>query len=50
MIKNLIRKLEYQARLQGLLALTRIIQEQRPEARDYPALERLYQPLPVGSR
>ena len=49
-IKNLIRKLEYQARLQGLLALTGIIQEQRPEARDYPALERLQKPLPMGSR
>jgi glycosyltransferase involved in cell wall biosynthesis len=49
-IKNLTKKLEYQARLQGLLALTRMIPEQRQETRDYPAMEWLHQPLPVGSR
>jgi len=49
-IKNLIRKLEYQASLQGLLALTRMIQEQRQEACDYPPAEQLRLPLPVGSR
>ena len=48
-IKNLIRKLEYQASLQGLLALTTVIQEQRREARDYPPAEQLRLPLPVGS-
>ena len=46
-IKNLIRKLEYQARLQGSLALTRITQEQHHEARSYPAFEQL--PLAAGS-
>jgi glycosyltransferase involved in cell wall biosynthesis len=49
-IKNLVRKLEYQASLQGLLAPTRIIQEQRREARAYPPVEQLHLPLPVGSR
>jgi hypothetical protein len=48
-IKNLIRKLEYQASLQGLLALTTVIQEQRHEARDYPPAEQLRLPLPMGS-
>jgi len=48
-IKNLVRKLEYQASLQGLLALTRTIQEQRREARDYSQAEQLRLPLPVGS-
>jgi glycosyltransferase involved in cell wall biosynthesis len=48
-IKNLIRKLEYQARLQGSLALTRITQEQHHEARSYPAFEQLRLPLAVGS-
>jgi glycosyltransferase involved in cell wall biosynthesis len=48
-IKNLIRKLEYQARLQGSLALTRITQEQHHEAHSYPAFEQLRLPLAVGS-
>jgi glycosyltransferase involved in cell wall biosynthesis len=49
-IKNLVRKLEYQASLQGLLAPTRTIQERRHEARDYSQAEQLRLPLPVGSR
>jgi hypothetical protein len=48
-IKNLVRKLEYQAVLQGLLALTRTIQEQRHEACSFPSFEQLRLPLPVGS-
>jgi glycosyltransferase involved in cell wall biosynthesis len=49
-IKNLIRKLEYQASLQGLLSLTRTIQEQRQEAHAFPQAEQLRLPLPAGSR
>ncbi len=48
-VKNLIRKLEYQARLQGSLALTGITHEQRQEIRDCPAFAQLRLPLPVGS-
>lgn len=48
-IRNLIRKLEYQASLQGLLALTRISQEQCQETRDYPALGHMQAAVPVGS-
>jgi glycosyltransferase involved in cell wall biosynthesis len=48
-IKNLVRKLEYQAMLQGLLALTRAIQEQHREERHCPPFEQLRLPLPMGS-
>ncbi len=48
-IKNLVRKLEYQAMLQGLLALTRTIQDQNHEETHCPPFEQLRLPLPVGS-
>jgi glycosyltransferase involved in cell wall biosynthesis len=48
-IKNLVRKLEYQAMLQGLLALTRTIQDQHHEEGHCPPFEQLRLPLPVGS-
>jgi glycosyltransferase involved in cell wall biosynthesis len=48
-IKNLVRKLEYQASLQGLLVPTRMTREQRREALAYPQAEQLRLPLPVGS-
>ncbi len=48
-IKNLVRKLEYQAMLQGLLTLTRTMQDQHHEERHCPPFEQLRLPLPVGS-
>jgi glycosyltransferase involved in cell wall biosynthesis len=48
-IKNLVRKLEYQAMLQGLLALTRSIQDQHRDECHGPPFEQLRLPLPVGS-
>jgi len=48
-IKNLVRKLEYQAILQGMLALTRTIQYQPFEETYCPPFEQLRLPLPVGS-
>jgi glycosyltransferase involved in cell wall biosynthesis len=47
-IKNLIRKLEYQAMLQGLLALSRTIQERHHEEPCWPPFEQLRLPLPVA--
>jgi glycosyltransferase involved in cell wall biosynthesis len=47
-IKNLVRKLEYQAMLQGLLALTRTMQDQHQEERHCPPFEQLRLPLPVA--
>ncbi len=49
-IKRLVRKLEYQARLQGLLALTRVVKEQPQEACNYPAVESLHPPVLVESK
>ena len=46
-IKNLVRKLEYQAMLQGLLALTRTIQDQRHEEHHCAPFQQLRLPLPV---
>jgi glycosyltransferase involved in cell wall biosynthesis len=48
-MRNLVRKLEYQASLQGLLALTRVIQTQYHEARSHPPAEQLPLPLPAGA-
>jgi len=48
-IKNLVRKLEYQAMLQGMLAVTRTIRDQHHEDSYRPPFEHLRLPLPVGS-
>ena len=48
-IKNLIRKLEYQAILQGMLALNRTLHNRHHEENYCPPFEQLRLPLPVGS-
>ena len=48
-IKNLIRKLEYQAILQGMLALNRTMHDRQHEENYCPPFEQLRLPLPVGS-